>query len=71
LPAGAFVVNLQISSAHPHIPRPRRKAARMCTDAAGEVRLAHGGDECRLRGDVSTGNGDQCHHRQGWMTVIV
>jgi hypothetical protein len=51
------VVNLQISSAHPHIPRPRRKAARMCTDAAGEVRLAHGGDECRVWRQVSTGNG--------------
>jgi hypothetical protein len=42
LPAGAFVVYLQISSMHPHIPHPRRKAARTCEDAAGEVRIAHG-----------------------------
>jgi hypothetical protein len=42
LPAGAFVVYLQISSAHPHIPRPRRKAARTCGDAAGVVRTVHG-----------------------------
>jgi hypothetical protein len=42
LPAGAFVVYLQISSVHPHIPHPRRKAARACEDAAEEVRIAHG-----------------------------
>src|SRR5215831_5640900 len=27
---------------HPHIPRPRRKAARTCTDTAGVVRTVHG-----------------------------
>jgi hypothetical protein len=42
LPAGAFVVYLQSSSVHPHIPHPRRKAARTCEDAAGEVRIVHG-----------------------------
>jgi hypothetical protein len=41
LPAGAFVVYLQISSMHPHIPRPRQKAARTCEDAAREVRITH------------------------------
>src|SRR5215467_5292851 len=28
---------------HPHIPRPRRKATRTCTDTAGVVRTVHGG----------------------------
>jgi len=27
---------------HPHIPRPRRKATRTCTDTAGVVRTVHG-----------------------------
>ena len=27
---------------HPHTPRPRRKATRMCTDTAGVVRTVHG-----------------------------
>src|SRR6516165_983840 len=33
---------MQISSMHPHIPRPRRKATRTCTDTAGVVRTVHG-----------------------------
>jgi hypothetical protein len=41
LPAGAFVVYLQISSIHPHIPHPHQKAARTCEDAAGEVQIVH------------------------------
>src|SRR5439155_6315827 len=41
--AGGGLRGLQIGSAHPHIPRPRRKTARTCADAAGEVRDAHGG----------------------------
>src|SRR6516164_4859465 len=27
---------------HPHIPRPRRKATRTCTDTASVVRTVHG-----------------------------
>src|SRR5215831_3713174 len=27
---------------HPHIPRPRQKATRTCTDTAGVVRTVHG-----------------------------
>ena len=33
---------LKISSADPHIPHPRRMAARTFGDAAGEVRIIHG-----------------------------
>jgi hypothetical protein len=48
LPAGAFVVYLEISSADPHIPHPRRKAARTYRNAAGEVRIAHGEMDARF-----------------------
>ena len=52
LPAGAFVVYLQISSMHPHIPHPRQKAARTCEDAAGEVRIVHR--------EMNAGSEDKC-----------
>src|SRR5712671_5591929 len=43
---------LKISSADPHIPHPRRKAARTYGDAAGEVRIIH--DE------TDAGSGPKC-----------
>ena len=64
LPAGAFVVYLQISSMHPHIPHPRQKAARTCEDAVGEVRIVHremnAGSEARCQQEMEvciTGGG--------------
>jgi len=46
------VVELEISSADPQILHPRRKAARTCEDAAGEVRVIHD--------DTDAGSGLEC-----------
>src|SRR5262249_46817118 len=55
LPAGGLLGNININSADPHIPRPRRQAARTYGDAASAVRTIHG--------DTHAGSGLKCQRK--------